>query len=820
MKVRRTALGAAILALALVAVSGASAGADATKGSTAKEKKNGGHILWTPELKKQAALKREAVEAKLAGKAKGKTFKTKSGEFVELEREATDRVFVIIVEFGDTRHPFYPDLVPDTRPTPAAAGFEGPLHNAIPEPNRAIDNSTLWQADYDKAHYENMYFERMREYYEDQSSNRYSIEGDVTEWVKVPFNEARYGRNFCGSNVCTNVYMLIRDAMAFWVQGQLDSGKTLAEVNAYLSTFDKWDRNDADGDGNFDEPDRFIDHFQIVHAGGDEAAGDPQQGEDAIWSHRSLAGFFLGPQGNVGFPAGYSLFGLGYESDPLGNGRGATTIPSNFQASTAVWVGDYTIQPENGGLGVFAHEYAHDLGLPDLYDTSGNSGGGENTTGFWDLMSSGANIGDGGPDGIGDNPTNMSAWDKFQLGWLDYDEATFGQRSSHRLGPIGGTRTDSKQAVVMQLPTEQNRTDTQYGAPTSGTKAYWSGMGSSIDRRMTSPSFTVPATGTTSLSMQAWYAIETCWDYAYVQVVDGATTTNLVTSESDAANPNDQNENGAGISGISGLPDVCDEVSGDPTWVPVTADLSAWAGKTIKLQVRYWADPFVEGRGFEWDDLRVTNGSTTVFSDDAEGGVTWELGGWTVFPGFTSRIDDHYYIAEYRPHRDYDQSLATAYNFGFLNTDRPDWVEFQEYNPGMLVWYWDLGYTDNSTSDHPGQGEALPVDANPVLHHWSDGQLMRGRIQAADGAFSQQGAKKFTLHKDGVPTTIGNQKSVSVFDDTKTWWVADDGHSAASHGRHQVPWLSVNPPKTGTSIGIKSVHKNGLFMDIEVNAGK
>ncbi len=49
------------------------------------------------------------------------------------------------------------------------------------------------------------------------------------------------------------------------------------------------------------------------------------------------------------------------------------------------WVGKYTIQPENGGVGVFAHEYGHDLGLPDLYDYYG-----ENGTGFWTLMSSGS----------------------------------------------------------------------------------------------------------------------------------------------------------------------------------------------------------------------------------------------------------------------------------------------------------------------------------------------------------------------------------------------------------------------------------------------
>ena len=50
-----------------------------------------------------------------------------------------------------------------------------------------------------------------------------------------------------------------------------------------------WDRYDYDGDGDFNEPDGYIDHFQIVHAGGDQADGDPYQGEDAIWSHRWYA---------------------------------------------------------------------------------------------------------------------------------------------------------------------------------------------------------------------------------------------------------------------------------------------------------------------------------------------------------------------------------------------------------------------------------------------------------------------------------------------------------------------------------------------------
>ena len=64
-----------------------------------------------------------------------------------------------------------------SRPTGRRRRYNGPLHNKIDQPNRAIDNSTLWQSDYNVAHYKNMYFNRMAEYFERQSSNRYSVMG-------------------------------------------------------------------------------------------------------------------------------------------------------------------------------------------------------------------------------------------------------------------------------------------------------------------------------------------------------------------------------------------------------------------------------------------------------------------------------------------------------------------------------------------------------------------------------------------------------------------------------------------------------------------
>src|SRR3954464_9048349 len=181
---------------------GSAKAGDASTGKTPND------TLRPPQAVKQDALRQKALEKRLKGdpSAQGKVAKLGKGQYVQLEREGTDKIFVVIVEFGDQQYAGgtgkYPPGTFTGPPTDGTAtDVTGPRHNEIPAPNRTADNSTLWQTDYNRAHYQDMYFNRMAKYYEPQSSGRYSVEGDVTEWVKVPFNEALYGNNFCLSIV-------------------------------------------------------------------------------------------------------------------------------------------------------------------------------------------------------------------------------------------------------------------------------------------------------------------------------------------------------------------------------------------------------------------------------------------------------------------------------------------------------------------------------------------------------------------------------------------------------------------------------------------
>ena len=413
-----------------------------------------------------------ADAARAGNKKFRKNFKARAGakqqdQYVELSQERADKIFVILAEFGNQRHPDYPDV--DTDPdTPGPTTFEGPLHNKIPEPDRTKDNSTVWQADFNRKHYQDLYFkknaESLKTYYSTQSSGRYSVDGTVSDWVKVPYNEARYGREDSGT------WYLIQDAVTAWIAQQKAAGQTDAQIKTALQAYDKYDRYDYDGDGDFNEPDGYIDHFQIVHAGGDEADGDPQQGEDAIWSHRWNA--FLTDAGVTG---------------PAYNRLGGTQI-----GDTGIWISDYTVQPENGGLSVFVHEYGHDLGLPDAYDTSG---GGDNSNEYWTLMAQSRLNAKGEP--LGTRPGDIGAWEKLQLGWLDYEALSTHQKKTIKLGPQE-YNTKKAQGAVVVLPKKNVTKDN--GAPFAGAKQFFSGSGDDLANSMTAD---VDLTGKTGASLSA-----------------------------------------------------------------------------------------------------------------------------------------------------------------------------------------------------------------------------------------------------------------------------------------------------------------------------
>ena len=718
---------------------------------------------------------------------------------IVLEREGTDKIFVVLAEFGDERFPA-PEFQDDAELyDPQPQRFDGPLHNEIPEPDRSVDNSTLWEEDYSQEFYENMYFTRMRKYYERQSSGRYSVEGDVTEWVKVPYNQALYGRDYCGSITCDSTYALIRDALAVWVQDRLDAGQTMDEITDYLETFDHQDRYDADNDGNFAEPDGFIDHFQIVHAGGDEAAGDPIFGSDAIWSHRSYAYVQEGgPHGFPGVNVGSNEGDFSVEQD--------NPVPDN---PTGVWVGDYTIQPENGGLGVFAHEFGHDLDLPDLYETAGNTGYEENSTGFWSIMSSGSNAWDGGSDGSGDNPTDFGVWELFQLGWLDavtegpfqkgpyYDVAEAGTRSEHRLSKNVPATDKGVQALFTLLP--DNEVRTLELDPTEGTRFWFSGQGDNLDSRLS----TVGIDGD-ALTADVNYQFEYGYDFGFLEATSNGTDWAPVeTNLSEGPEGDDYDGNNPTGFGWTGESDG---------WDQLTATLPA---DTTGIRFRYKSDPFYNYRGLAVDDVRLDG-------NRIGGGETTDTG-WTTAGGFTSvtgqetELFFNSYVAENRQYDGYDKSLKTGYHFGF-GGKKANWLEHYPYQNGMLVSYWNEEFEDNNVGTHPGGGMLLPVDAHPKFFRWKDGTKMRPRIMSFDSTFGLRRTDAFELHRAGQKGTsqVPSQKAVPTFDDTLRYWRANDA-GAVEGDPYYAGWYSVDVPKTGTTITVVRQNKAG---SLSVKVGK
>ncbi len=695
-----------------------------------------------PLTTKQAELKEKALEAKLNGKAYGKTHEVARGQFVELEREGEDPIWTVLGEFDD-----FP-------------------HNNIAEPDRSYDNTTMWTPDFNRDYYMNMLFgegpgaNSMRNFYIEQSANRYTVHGDVTDWVALPGEACDYDDGDPGPGDATHVWQFLIDSINGWYNAQIAAGKTPEEINDYLSQFDVWDRYDYNGNDNFNEPDGYIDHMQFVHAGEGNEAGGGALGDCSIWSHSWYA--YSNLIGTAG--PDFNKFG----GVQIGN--------SNY------WVGKYTIQPENGGVGVFTHEYGHDLGLPDLYDTSG----GENGTGFWTLMSSGSWMGDGTVD-IGSKSSHMGAWEKFQLGWLNYEVASAGQKSEHKLGPM---ETNTKQAQGLFVILPKKEIITNIGTPYEGNQYYYSGAGDYLDNFMYK-SFNL--TGGSSLTAKVKYNIELDWDYAYLVYSQdgGATWTPIETNLSTTTDPNGQNF-GYGITGVSG------------GWVDLTANLPEG---NVLLGFRYWTDANTGGFGFMVDNIQVTGDDL----DGAETDAGWTFDGFRMTNGIEAAFYNHYYVAEFRQYYGYDTTLRDGpYNWGFQDQQvfGAYHVEHFPYQDGLLISYWDTSQRNNQVRRHPGQGLLLPIDAHPTSMTLPGGGAWRNRIQTFDSTFTLEPTDALSLHWLSVPYDFPSQPAVPVFDDSNSYY--DPAN----------PMGSVINPNTGTQIRIQSISAQGNFMQVEVRPAK
>jgi len=601
-------------------------------------------------------------------------------------------------------------------------------------PHNSIQSgeSDMYYADYTPGHYADLLFSKtgftgpngenlvsMEQYYWQQSGNSYTVDGAVAGWYMASEPAAFYGNNIDG-----DARALVREALL----------AAAADPSVDLSDFDIEDRYDLDDDGNFWEADGLVDHVLIIHSSVGEEAGGGQLGEDAIWAHRWSLGDI--------FPIPGTAAEVGYWGGPM-----------------AAY--DYTIQPADAAAGVVSHEYGHDLGLPDEYDTD-YTGRGEPVS-SWSIMSNGSWAG----TIPGAEPTGFSAWAKQFLQQNHGGNWLHGVTVALEDIPAGGiealldqavSKGSNNDAIRIDLPMKKKITT----VPSSGEYAYFSGSGNTLDNVMLTP---VDLTGASSarVNFKAWYDIETDWDYAFIAVYNADGLTPIAGNISTETSPYGQNP-GHGITGASG------------GWVDAEFDLSAYAGQQFYLVFYYWTDGYVANPGFYADDIRVSVDDAVVLADDAEGDGAFTLDGFTRNVGYT--LHDHHYLLEWRTHAGVDTGLKHINVAG----------QMLPFNQGLVIWYADESYEDNWVGIHPGNGFLGVVDADQHLNRWNDNSVASTRYQIRDAAFGIDKTEKSILDLlDGYGLLLRDMytKRNPVFDDSADYSngaIPDAGRAITSYG--------------------------------------
>jgi len=208
----------------------------------------------------------------------------------------------------------------------------------------------------------------VRDAYNENSYGVMDLQSTVLAWVTLPQTQAYYAgtNNGLGGDYPNNAKKMIEDALV---------------AAAPLVNFADFDTDD----------DGYVDAIDFIHSGyGAEANGAPA---NSIWSHKgTLPNEWV--SSNV-------------------NGNGNNVKVSLYHTEPAFYGTSGTNNITH--IGVICHETGHFFGLPDLYDTNGQAGGGgvpSKGIGNWCMMAN-----SWGWDQTQLRPPHFSAWCRIFLGW-------------------------------------------------------------------------------------------------------------------------------------------------------------------------------------------------------------------------------------------------------------------------------------------------------------------------------------------------------------------------------------------------------------------
>ena len=220
-----------------------------------------------------------------------------------------------------------------------------------------------------------------------------------------------------------------------------------------------------------------------MHAGGDEADGDPVYGTDAIWSHRwnaQIHPFGTGPEAARRSAASTSV----RAACPTRTAP-TVTIPNN---PTGVWVNDYTIQPENGGLASSPTSSATTSACPTSTTPPATPVAPTTPSSFWTLMSQSRGTAPSDP-GIGDQPHAVRRLGEVPARLARLRQArresgrTYGASS---LRPSRAPRRRTPNGLVVLLPDKDVDARARCArAPTVARRYFYSDKGNDLDNTMT-----------------------------------------------------------------------------------------------------------------------------------------------------------------------------------------------------------------------------------------------------------------------------------------------------------------------------------------------